>query len=151
VTGLQRGRALTRCSCRGGRRGAVVHYPLGACDVSQCPSTNHSYVEWTPTAVAPPRDALNAVACNLVIGFVCFQLLDLGTRTRTAGLVQANACGSASIAEGVDRIPQVFPRHVAGGTCKNVCWDIDCPSLDLNLSFSWHLSHQETQPTLTHE
>ena len=54
---------------------------------------------------------------------------------RTAGLVQANACGSASIAEGVDRIPQVFPRHVVGASCKNVCWDIDCPSLDLNLSF----------------
>ena len=44
VTGLQRGRALTRCCCRGGRRRAVVHYPLGACDVPQYPPTNHPYV-----------------------------------------------------------------------------------------------------------
>ena len=136
VTVLQRWRALTRGCCRGGRRRAVVHYPLGACDVPNHPPTNHPYIQWIFAAVPPLRDAHNAVPCNPVTGLMSCQPLDLDTPCRTAGLVQANANGSFfSSAKGVDQVPQVYPRQSAGGTCMNVCWDIDCPALDLNVSY----------------
>jgi len=70
VTVLQRWRALTRGCCRGGRRRAVVHYPLGACDVPNHPPTNHPYIQWIFAAVPPLRDALNAVPCNPVTGLM---------------------------------------------------------------------------------
>jgi hypothetical protein len=96
----------------------------------------------------PLRDALKAVTCNQVTGFYVLSTSGSGHPLPNGG-PRPGQCNWTSSAKGVDCIPQVYPRRVGGAPCKNVCWDIDCPSLDLNLSFSWHSSHQETQPTLT--
>jgi len=72
VTVLQRGRALTRGCCRGGRRRAVVHYPVRACDVPKNPPTNHPYIEWLSAVIDPLRGALDAVSCDTVTSLMSF-------------------------------------------------------------------------------